>query len=292
MVKPNKLYQLSFRISAGRADALDELLAAAGVQMVVWVKEKSRTVLYSQYLPSAAEAAALKQSLVRLMAHVSTGRIPIVKIKAIRQKDWSEAWKRYFHVFRCGRHMVVRPTWEQYKAEPGDIVIDMDPGMAFGSGHHGTTRGCLVFLEKVADKLRKGSVLDVGCGSGILAIAAAKLGCRDVTAIDNDPQAVKVARENIAINGLKGRIKCRTADLAKLEKRPLHDVVVANILAEVLEKYADNIVRVVKKSGVLIVSGILIAQYSAVKKALVVRGFREKSAIIDGEWKSGLFCLC
>ncbi len=290
MVTQNKLYHLSFRISAGKAELLDELLAANEVQMVTWAKDKSRTVFYSQYLPSSAEAVALKQSLVRLIRKIPPGRVPVVKIKAIRQEDWSETWKRYFHVFRCGKHMVVRPTWEEYCSQPGDIVIDMDPGMAFGSGHHGTTRSCLVLMEKVAAGLRSGSVLDVGCGSGILAIAAAKLGCHDVTAIDNDPQAIKVAKENIGINGLSGRIKCHTADLAKLENGRRYDVVVANILAEVIERYADKITRAVKKGGQLIVSGILVPQYPAVKKALVGYGFREKTAIVDGEWKSGLFC--
>lgn len=283
------LYKLCFRTSLRISEQLDELLDISGIQMATWAKENSRTVVYSQHLQSRAEAVSLKKSLSGVFKDIPACKPPKIHIKPVKQEDWSETWKRYFHVMRCGKHIVVRPTWEKYSPKPGDVVIDMDPGMAFGSGHHGTTRSCLAFIEECAGTLKRGRILDIGCGSGILAIAASKSGCADVTAIDNDPDAIRVAEENIELNGLKGSIKCSTADLETFKPGRKYDVVAANILAEVLERFAVKIDRLVKPDGRLILSGVLIKQYDGVRRIFGKLGYRQKKAIVDREWKSGLF---
>ena len=129
----------------------------------------------------------------------------------MKDEDWNEVWKRFYKPFRAGTHLVVKPTWEAYTPQPGDLIMEIDPGMAFGSGTHETTGMCLELLEQV---LKPGDrVMDVGTGSGILAIGAALLGSQDVLAVDIDPTAVKVAKENIAQNHLENRIRATVGNL-------------------------------------------------------------------------------
>ena len=182
---------------------------------------------------------------------------PVVTI--IKNEDWANNWKVHFKPVRIGRRLVIKPTWEEYRREEGDLVIQIDPGMAFGTGAHPTTKMCLESMERIAFDAHGGKlpdpVLDVGTGSGVLSIAAALLGAGSITAVDIDPEAVRVTRENLELNGVSSVVAASTTDLGKLPGT--YAVVVANILAEELVRLADQLVARVAPGGWLILSGIL-----------------------------------
>jgi len=197
-------------------------------------------------------------------------------------ENWQESWKRFFHVTRVSERIVIRPVWEEYTPQPNEVVIDMEPGMSFGTGNHGTTQACLQFLDALSTENPNRSMLDIGCGSGILAIAAAKLGFAPVAGYDNDPDAVRIAQENARMNRV-GEVCFFTGDLADTHERA--DVVVANILAPVLIEYAAQIAKCANR--VLLVSGILDEQYASVLAAFEAQGFRERENRKIDIWRSG-----
>lgn len=202
--------------------------------------------------------------------------------------DWAEEWKKHFHVEQVSERLVIRPSWEPYVPREGERVITLDPGMCFGTGRHGTTRACLRFLDRLQRRFPAAAVLDMGCGSGILAIAAAALGFPRVTGLDNDPAAVGTARENAALN----RVRCdfRQADATAPAGELRAEIVVANILADVLTAAAQPLCASVTPGGHLILSGILTPQYGAVRDTFVALGFEQEDSITLDEWTSGLFC--
>ncbi len=207
--------------------------------------------------------------------------------RPVAEEDWAESWKEYFHVARFGRRMVVVPSWLTYDAQPDDVVLTLDPGMAFGTGQHETTRMCLEALEGV---VRPGMrLLDVGCGSGILAIAAAKLGAREVHAVDVDPNCVRVTRENAAANRVDKtvRVEAGSAGDAWPFDQPAvgFDVVVANIIARVIIDLVEPLVVALAPTGVLIVSGIIGEREVEVREALVAAGACVDSVRAMGEWR-------
>jgi ribosomal protein L11 methyltransferase len=196
-------------------------------------------------------------------------------VTRIQEEDWSTNWKDHFKPLRIGNRLVIKPTWESFPATGDDIILELDPGMAFGTGTHPTTMLCLSILERIfsVGRVEPGSankkplsILDVGTGSGILSIAAALLGAEKVTAIDIDPDAVRVARDNCALN--------RVAPLVAVSDTPLNlisgcfDIILANILAEELVRLAPELVQKMSPGGFLILSGILTE-----KENLVVDGF-------------------
>jgi ribosomal protein L11 methyltransferase len=212
-------------------------------------------------------------------------------ISYLEEEDWANNWKKHFRPSRVGTHLVIKPTWEAYEAKKGDIIIELDPGMAFGTGTHPTSRLCLESIERIAGKqfpleIEKTAgnfmVLDVGTGSGILAIAAAKLGARLVLALDIDPKAVEVARQNIELNRVKDLVTAETNSLNEITDKFF--IVVANILAEDLVRMADDLYTRVADEGFLILSGILTE-----KEDLVTDGFsRFPLSLVEttreGEW--------
>lgn len=185
----------------------------------------------------------------------------------VGQEDWAENWKQHFPAVRIGRQLVIRPSWEELTARPGDVILTLDPGMAFGTGTHGTTRLCLEAIaglyEAATGPLR---VLDVGTGSGILAMAAAALGARRVLACDIDEQSCRTARDNVELNQLQQRVEITDAPLPQLEGN--FDLVVANILAEENVRLAGELVSRVAAGGWLILSGIL-----QEREDFVIQGF-------------------
>jgi len=192
-------------------------------------------------------------------------------VSLLREEDWANSWKSNFKPTRIGRRLVMKPSWEVYAPLKGDIVLELDPGMAFGTGTHGTTRLCLEAVEQlICDEgaLSRGNttVLDVGCGSGVLAIAAALFGATAVTAVDIDPVAVTVTDENAAINGVSATVSASTTPLAELPGE--HAIVLANILAEDLVRMGEELVKRVTPSGYLVLSGIL-----SEREQFVIDGF-------------------
>ena len=199
----------------------------------------------------------------------------------VKDEDWAEEWKKNYKPFRIGSHLVVKPTWEKYVNQPGDLVIELDPGMAFGTGTHETTNMWMQLLERC---LKPGlRVMDVGTGSGILAIAAAKLGAQNVLAIDIDPDAVKVAKENVELNHVAKQVRVVVGDLCKSEAMPC-EVAVANIVADAICMLAGPMTRHLVKGGLLICSGIIREREADVQKAAKEAGYRQVDRIEKGEW--------
>lgn len=199
----------------------------------------------------------------------------------VRDEDWSEVWKKFYKPFRAGKSLIVKPTWESYEPQEGDRIIEIDPGMAFGSGTHETTGMCMELLEEA---LKGGeTVIDVGTGSGILAIGAAMLGAKEVLAIDIDPTAVKVAQENIEHNGLQDRITAIEGNL--LDKTDMVcDLCVANIIADVICFFAEPLTRHIVSGGTFICSGIIKEREQDVTDALLAAGYEIIKISRKGEW--------
>ncbi len=199
----------------------------------------------------------------------------------VSEEDWSDEWKQYFHVTRVGKHIVVKPSWEEFAAGPEDVVLDLDPGMAFGTGTHPTT--CLV-LEAMETIIRPDStVFDVGTGSGILAMMAAKLGAKEIRAVDIDGVAVRTAKENIAKAGLQDRIEVVQGDLLYGTEGKA-DVIVANILADIIIMLLPDIPGKLRDGGLFFASGIIEDYRRDVTEAAEKAGLRVKEVTRIKDW--------
>ncbi len=201
---------------------------------------------------------------------------------AVDEEDWAESWKKSYKPFRLGRHMVVKPGWESFDAQPGDQIIEIDPGMAFGTGTHETTGLC---VELVEERVKPGmDVIDIGTGTGILAIAAAHMGAR-VLATDLDPIAVRVAGENVKINGFQDVIRTRAGDLLEAVDETA-DIVIANIIADVIRMLAAPVRAHIRPGGTFICSGIARERKNEVIEALEQAGYRNLDVRDRGEWSA------
>lgn len=233
------------------------------------------------YLPVdrrlAGRLAELQKSLTALYPDLS-GRW---KARLTEEEDWANAWRAYYRPVRVGKSLVIRPSWVDYPAAPGQKVISLDPGMAFGCGTHPTTVMC---LEQLEEMLSGGeTVFDVGTGSGILAVAAAVLGAGRVKAVDNDPLAVATARENAARNGVADRVTVAAGDLLNGDWGRA-DVVVANIVADAIIRLIPSVAAVLKPGGVFIASGIIKEREAQVRRSLQDGGLAMKWEGRSGEW--------
>jgi len=210
------------------------------------------------------------------------GLIYRVSNKELDEEDWAHSWKAYFWPQKIGRNMVVKPTWRDYRADPCEVVIELDPGMAFGTGTHPTTTMCVAMIETY---LKRGdSFLDVGTGSGILLIAAAKLGAGKLCGVDHDQTAVEIAAENLRLNGFKAqRMRVICGDLVE-GIREKYDIVAANILSQVILDLLKNIRRVLKSGGVFICSGIVDKNEKQVIASMKNIGFEILEISSQDEW--------
>lgn len=207
--------------------------------------------------------------------------LAVTTYKSIRPEDWENEWKKYFKPFRLGKNMVVKPTWESFEVKEDDVVIEIDPGNAFGSGTHETTSLCIELLEKYIEKGQ--SVIDVGCGSGILGIAAGLLGAGSVFGVDIDHVAVKTARANVEQNHLSEITTIEQGNLIEVIKSPA-DIVVANIIAEIIVMLCEDVHRVMKPEGVFIASGIITTKLDWVKENLLNAGYTIVETVTKGDW--------
>ena len=208
-----------------------------------------------------------------------------IETRSVNDKSWADVWKKYFKPFYAGQHLVVKPTWEPFDPAPGDRVIEIDPGMAFGSGTHETTGMCLSILE---ENIRGGEeIIDVGTGSGILAIGAALLGAGHVLAVDIDPDAVKVAAENVANNHVQDVVTVQQGDL--LEKvDAVCDICVANIISDIIISFAAPLMSHIRPGGLFICSGIVSMRADEVAQALLDAGYEIIQKYTRGEWTAFL----
>lgn len=205
--------------------------------------------------------------------------------REIPGEDWGESWKLLYHPIRAGKHLVIKPSWENYEPREGDHVIELDPGMAFGSGYHDTTVLCLTLLEKY---LKPGdSVIDVGTGSGILALGAALSGAGDILAIDIDPDAVRVARENVAHHGLEKQIRVQEGDLLT-QVDEVCDLCVTNIIADIILTFASPLRSHIRPGGLFICSGIILERTEEIRACLLSAGYEIVDEAHTEEWTA--FC--
>lgn len=213
------------------------------------------------------------------LGHIQS--LPDLEMVPLENKDWESAWQEHYNVLRIGRRVVIRPSWREHEPQPGDLVITLDPGMAFGTGLHPSTRLCVLALE---DAVRPGmSVLDMGTGSGILAIAAARLGAGYVLGVDNDPIAVKAATENALANELRNHIDVKEGSLATVAGQ--FDLIVVNILAHIiLDMLSHDMAERLKPGGQIVAAGILDTQAAEIMRVLEVHGLRLVDKRQEKDW--------
>ena len=245
------------------------------------------TVTVKAYLPADDE---LDGRLARFADSVENFKQQAPEIKKgdcliswqlVQDEDWADNWKQYFHTDKVGKHIVIKPTWEDYLAQPDDIVVELDPGAAFGTGTHPTTDMCIRSLEKLVKRDMR--VFDVGTGSGVLAIVAAKLGARDVTAMDYDKMAVQVAAENIKQNQVDDVVKTGVSDILKSFTGKA-DLIVANIIADIIIELFDELDEYLAPGGKLLVSGIITERLNDVTEACQLHGFSVRDVTVEKGW--------
>lgn len=246
---------------------------------------KDKTVVSVMVYVSADRDA--DEDLREIKARLTAAGIPAeVCTYTVNEDDWADCWKKYYHPIKTGDRVVIVPVWEDYTPTDGEIVVLMDPGMAFGTGTHETTRLCAALLERY---VREGdAVLDVGCGSGILAITAAKLGAGHCFACDIDPAAVRIAGENSELNGVADTVECHKSDL--LADVPLdvkYNVITANIVADIIIRMSGDVGAHMAPDGVVLVSGIILERCAEVREAMSACGFTEDSFLEENGWYAG-----
>jgi ribosomal protein L11 methyltransferase len=203
-------------------------------------------------------------------------------VRTLAEQDWAEAWKKHYSILHLGKHIVIKPSWLDYIPQPEDMVIELDPGMAFGTGLHPSTRLCLVALEKIVTPGIR--VLDVGAGSGILSIACAKLGAREVLALDIDPVAVETALKNVAFNHVESNVQVKKDSIDPERDRNLYDLVCINILAEVIADLTPALASALHSGGQVIASGILDYKAEDVVQAFATAGIVVLEQSHEDDW--------
>jgi ribosomal protein L11 methyltransferase len=276
-------------------EAISELLArCTGRAATSYEDAESGQVTISVYLsrpPAVPEAllADLKagiRELVKLGIHCGRVKASITRLRA---RDWAESWKRHFTPLRIGNRLLIQPSWiKPHDSEKAEVIV-LDPGLSFGTGQHPTTAFCLAQIVALRREEQRQSLWDVGTGSGVLAIAAARLGYSPVDALDNDPEAVRAARANARRN--HARIRVASQDLSRLSKTETgtYDVICANLLADLLIAHRDTLLTRINPDGVLVAAGILKKEFSRVEQRFAQAGLKLLRGQSKGEWRSGAF---
>lgn len=310
--------ELSVAVDQEAVESVSELLARYGYNGGVVVEpawtpgdegpefsyDPSRPVTLRTYLPLDAQTEETRQRVEQALWHFGQMRpVGQLQVRTLEEEDWANAWKQHYRVQRVGERTVIVPSWLEHAAQAGDVVLNLDPGMAFGTGLHPTTQLCLRLLERYV--YPGVNTLDLGTGSGILAIAAAKLGAAPVLALDNDPVAVAVAQENVARNGVESIVTAALGSLgagqqmghwlsgdfgstevepAPATEQPLFPLIVANLIAKVLIILAADLAAALAPGGSLISSGIIIDREDEVALALAAVGLEQVERHREGEW--------
>lgn len=245
-------------------------------------KDKTRAAV-SVYLSEDRHVGETEEMLRARFA--SLGIEADITSSGLREEDWANCWKKYYKPLHIGKNITVVPMWEEYCAQPGEVIVKMDPGMAFGTGTHETTALCAELIEKYLNKGAR--VLDVGTGSGILAVLASKLGASGVDALDIDENAVRVAKENCEKNQVRN-VCCRKSDLVS-EADGQYDFVSANIVADIILRLAGDIGDYIKPGSVMVLSGIIASQAQEVISAFERRGFVLLERLENNDWNAFAF---
>lgn len=258
---------------AGTADAMDEIKSYLPLDS----DTDKKVNLLNDYI----------QNLSELFPDMET---PSFSLKEIIDPDWGERWKKYFKPLKIGRNIIIKPTWERYTPTSRDIVVDIDPGMAFGTGQHPSTRLCIIAIEEIALKNRsfeKWSVLDIGTGTGILAICAAKIGAGSVAAVDLDSKAVEIAGTNTSINGVEDRVEIINRDASMCDGT--FELITANLTASTLINLQPIITSLMKPGGYLVASGIIDRDAKNVEKIFQSEDVTLHETKSEEEWVCYIF---
>jgi len=220
--------------------------------------------------------------------NLGSGKIILARV---RRQSWAESWKRHFKPIEIGDALLVKPSWSKKRPRKNQEVVILDPGLSFGTGQHPTTAFCLHEVAQCGKKRTRWSFLDIGTGSGILAIAAAKLGFSPVHAFDFDPDSVRIARANARTNGVQNRLRIMRQDVTKLPYRPpkQYDLICANLISTLLIAERQRIVAHLKPGGRLVLAGILKSEFSGVRKVFTKLGLKVAAVGTGKEWRSGAF---
>lgn len=288
----DRLYCVKVTDFSGNPDLSFELLGALEADFSSYEDRETGAIHFTAYAETPGDQAALA---ARIAANLADWRALDVNFSDVecfelKKEEWSEVWKKYFHILPIADNLVIRPSWLEYRPKPGQAVVDIDPGMSFGTGQHATTAYCLRVLARHAGQPQYRRLLDAGTGSGILALAGAKLGYQPIDAFDYDPDAVQVARENAALNRLPpGAVRFFTADATAFEAAECYDLAAVNILCPILRAHAPRIVSWVRPGGLLALAGILSGDFDALSHDFAAAGADELERFTEKEWTSGLF---
>ena len=288
---PETLYCVSFEDFSADGALAAEMLSALEVEFSTWIDRENNRVIHTVYSLDLAGADEAEEQIRGQMAFWKEIGIEADNIQrsVLSGIDWSEAWKKYFHPIEISERLLILPSWLENPNRPVQKVLTIDPGMSFGTGQHATTLFCLKVIDKLGAEKKNMSLLDAGCGSGILAIAGSLCGFAPIDAFDFDPDAVMITKENMELNKVTG-FDPVTADAADYQGRPeKYDLVCANILAHLLKSFRTNIVSWVKPGGYLALAGILETEFQSVVDAYTALGFELIEAETLKEWRSGLF---
>jgi ribosomal protein L11 methyltransferase len=287
------IWQVFVATSSQAEDAVAALLEAQfGQTPVIQTDARTGVTRVSVYLNQRCPPAQLKE----LNALCAEGKLIKGKLsqKQIPSEDWAHSWKRHFHPIDIDSALLIKPPWSKRKARAGQAVVVLNPGLSFGTGQHPTTSFCLAQLVAWKKKLEAGrahplSCLDIGTGSGILAISAYKLGYRPVDGFDFDPQAVEIAQKNAKRNRVKVNLAQRDVTAETKGPSRKYDVVCANLMVDLLLGAKAHILDTLSTPGVLIVAGLLKTQFAQVREAYEASGLKFICSKTEKEWKSGVF---
>jgi ribosomal protein L11 methyltransferase len=296
-VKRSSLWKVSVSASPDADDAVAEQLGTIfGLPASSYTDAETQQATVSVYLRERpAEFAASKKKLALAFKEMARNGLEIgpsgISLTRIPQKDWAESWKLHFKPMVIGSTLLLKPSWSRRRPRKGQVMLVLDPGLSFGTGRHPTTAFCLHEVVARRPRTSARSFLDVGTGSGILAIAAAKLGFGPVDALDFDPDSIRVARANAHRNGVSARIRFLRQDLASLPRRSAtkYSVICANLVSSLLLAELERMLVRLHADGALVVAGILESEFEEVQAAFANAGLRLLSSRTQAEWRSGAF---
>jgi len=302
--EPGKWLKIEIVAPAELMDALGNFLTETGAQGVFQetlepqspddfpASQIGETI--KAYFPQDARSekriAAVQKYLGSLSEIFSDLTAPALKTEIISDPDWAEQWKKYFKPIRVSNNIIVKPTWERYAPSSRDIVIEIDPGMAFGTGQHASTRMCIEALEDIIMKdrsVQNWKVIDVGCGTGILGITAAKLGAKDVICLDIDKKATEIAGENAAINHIDDRLHTINKDVKTINEP--RNLIIANLTSNLLLKLRQHLTKLLLPEGYMIISGIIEQDAKDIEENFSVAPLIQNRVIKEKEWVCYIF---
>ncbi len=295
-MKTRALWKVGVATTAEAEEAVEELLAAVFRQPVVsYTNAETRRTLVTVYLNAEPDARETRRRLKEGLENVARCGLAVgegkISVGKVRREDWAESWKRHFHPIAVSETLLIKPSWSRRRPRKGQKIVVLDPGLSFGTGQHPTTGFCLEQLAQLRRNGERQALLDAGCGSGILAIAAAKIGYAPVGAFDFDPEAVRVARMNARKNRVERKVRFSQQDLNQLPVKTAkrYSVVCANLISSLLISARKRLLARVEPGGALIVAGILDVEFAQVQKVYEAMGLRLVASQGEGEWRSGTF---